>query len=353
MGGLLGSVDPGHQRKCDFCRSSEKWLSKHWLITKMRMPMTGYSNKRKVLLHIGWPKTGTTTVQKHGFNLLSGYRYLGKVPFETEKERIFFQLTHLVAYASPEKFETMHGAMFRALVQLEEHLFGSVDVSIPAIISEEAFLSVLLKPSDHQHHGYSTASLNQVIERLAKLEELWNVSFEIMITERDPMELLHAYYAQLYHIIRRFDGLKTFRGYLEVGTKDMPARDLGFRYLRTGVVSSAFREQFGEEHVHVIHMKQLFLPGQILLSRWYPGLPDMPLRDSEIENRRSVEKGVKVAHLRPLWEKRAKFRLKDLITDVRQLYKMRYGSHAELEVMIKAEEKDVELVRAFMNDRAE
>lgn len=315
--------------------------------------MTGYRTKRKVLLHIGWPKTGSTTLQMHGFNLLSGFRYLGKVPFAMEKERIFFQVTYLTAYASPEKFDSMHGTMFRALLHLEEQLFGNVDETMPAIISEEAFLSVLLKPSDHQHHGYSTASLTQVVERLAMLEELWNVSFEIMITERDPMDLLHAYYAQLFHIMRRFEGLQTFSGYIEVGTKDIPARDLGFRYLRSGVVVNAFRIRFGHERVHTIHMKELFVPGKILLSRWYPELPDMLLQDSDIENRRSVGNGVKMAHLRPLWKTRDKFRLRAFMKDVWQLYKVRHATHAELEVEVKAEQRHVEVVRAYMKNHVE
>ncbi|MBK7382269.1 MAG: hypothetical protein IPI81_02880 [Flavobacteriales bacterium] len=106
----------------------------------------------------------------------------------------------------------------------------------------------------------------------SKLEEYWNVSFDILITEREPLELLHAYYAQMYHILSNVSGLSTFKDYIQAGVSNEPSKDLGFRYLKPGVVTKAFVDGFGAERVFTIPMKELFEPGCVRLGLWHPFL---------------------------------------------------------------------------------
>lgn len=310
--------------------------------------MNQYRTPRRILLHIGWPKTGTTTLQKHGLNRADGFRYLGKVPFAPGKAAMMFKLVHLVAYCSEEKFDSMQGQVLAGLQELEVGLFGDVDAAVPAIISEEGFLSALLKPSDHQHHGFSTASLRQMADRLARLQDLWNVSFEVLFTERDPMQLLHSYYAQLHHILTRFKGLGSFQEYIAVGTSDLPAQDLGFRYLRAGHVAAVIGDRLGADRVFAIAMQDLFTPGAIHLGRWHPDLKDIQLDPMSVENRRTVPGGYKVAHLRPLWVKKTAFRLGPFVNEVRSLYRIRHSEHKDLEVRIEATPADSDRLFAFL-----
>lgn len=243
----------------------------------------------------------------------------------------------------------MEQRVFHGIIEQERMLFGEIVPGVPAIISEEGFLSTLLKPSDHQHHGYSTASLQQITGRLAMLGERWNVQFEILITEREPMELLHAYYAQLFHIFRKFQGLDSFRNYIQSGTSDVPSKDLGFHYLKPGVVSNAFRERFGEEHVFTISMSDLFSPGKIHMNRWHPRLQDLELKESHVENRRTVAKKVKMAHFRPIWDKKASFKTFDFLRDVRWNYRIKYSDHDKLEVPIIITDEELGRLNEFFN----
>lgn len=311
--------------------------------------MSGYTLKRKVLLHIGWPKTGTTTLQNYSFKRVTGYRYFTKVSFNAEKERYLWELVYHVCYASTEKFESMHQQIFEGLLEFEKGLFGNVDESVPIILSEEGLLGTLLKPSVHQHHGYSTASLIQMVDRLLKLEEYWNVSFDILITEREPIELLHSYYAQLHHIISKVNGLGTFKDYIATGVSNLPLKDLGFRYLKPGAITKAFQERFGADRIFPISMKELFEPGVVRLGKWHSSLNDVEAGTQERENVRSVGKDTKVTHHRPIWVKPKPFKLRPFAQDVKAMYMARHASHDKLEVMVKVRPEDKQRIEEFLS----
>lgn len=306
---------------------------------------------RTIILHLGWPKTGTTTLQRHVFPKLKGFRYLGKTPFDAKANGHVYRLVYALAYASLECFEDDVLGLQNELMALEEDRFGDVDTSSPAIISEEGVLSSLLKPSNHQHHGYSTASLEQLVSRLLRLEELWGVRFELLVSERDAMEILHSYYAQMYHVFRTIKGLETFRTYINVGTSDRTARDLGFRYLRPGYVHDALVKGFGEGRVHCIQMKDLFTDSEVRLSTWFHGFPEDFRGSFTGENRRSVSKDVRITHHRPIWSPKEPFRLRGFLSAVRTLYRERYLSHEKLEIPVLMTESDRELIKGYLQRR--
>src|SRR5690606_2075365 len=158
------------------------------------------------------------------------------------------------AYASRERFEETRMTLLEELESQERTLFGDVDPAIPWILSDEGILSSLLKPSLHQHHGYSTASLEQITERLLILEQEWQVTFDILLVERDPKEVLHAYYAQLYHLFNKIPGLKSFQDYVNTGTNAPSMQDLGFRYLRPGYTTGLLRKHLGAERIFSIQL---------------------------------------------------------------------------------------------------
>jgi hypothetical protein len=313
------------------------------------MSLMGYSTKRKVLLHIGWPKTGTTTLQSHSFKKVKDYRYLTKVSFNAEKERYLWELVYHLCYASEEKFRSMDRQVFEGLLGFEKELFGNVDESMPIILSEEGILSTLLKPSIHQHHGYSTASLSQIVDRIKRLEEHWNVSFDILICEREPIELLHSYYAQLHHIISKVNGLGTFRDYIRTGVADLPLKDLGFRYLKAGTVAKAFQDRLGVGRVFSISMKELFQPEVVRLGSWHPSLNDVTTEANERENIRSAGKNVKITHHRPIWVKSKPFALRPFLRDVKALYMARHAPHEKLEIMVEVRPEDKSRLTEFLS----
>lgn len=299
------------------------------------------------MLHIGWPKTGTTTLQKHVFPKLAGYRYLGTFPGDWTKSHCTTEMAHLLAFASVEKIHRLQAMLWESLRAKEIELFGTVDESIPLILSEEAILSSLLRVSDHHHHGYCTASLEQVLDRLLFLEESWNVSFDILLSERDPIEILHAFYAQLFFLFRTVSDLDSFPKYLATGLREHPMRDLGFAYLKPGYTLHRLHQRMGAERVFNIMMEDLFTPTMVRLNKWYPAFPDVPITAMQVENKRSLSNDTKLSHFRPIWVKRKPFHLKEFLRTVKRMYMEKHASHDKLEVPIILLDKDRKTLSNF------
>ncbi|MGB3868924.1 MAG: hypothetical protein WA937_05605 [Flavobacteriales bacterium] len=303
--------------------------------------------KRKVVLHIGWPKTGTTTLQKHVFPQLTGYRYLGTFPDDWTKSNCTTEIVHLLAFASVEKIDRLQALLWESIRAKEIELFGTVDESIPLILSEEAILSSLLRVSDHQHHGFCTASLEQILDRLLFLEARWNVLFDILLSERDPIEILHAYYAQAFFLFRRVPALDSFPKYLATGLREHPMRDLGFTYLKPGYALRRIQQRMGKERVFSIAMKHLFTTTIVQMNKWYPAFPEVPITATQVENKRSLSKNTKLSHFRPLWVKRKPFHLKEFLRSVKWIYMEKHAGHDKLEVPIILLDKDRKALSNF------
>ena len=302
-----------------------------------------------MLLHVGWPKTGTSTLQKHVLSKVPGHRYLGKYPFNGEQNRHTFDLVYLLAYASKERFERSAGAVLEQLRKIEQERFGNVDPTLPMIISEEGILSALLKPSDHQHHGISTASWTQIVHRVDALEETWGMRIDLLMTQRDPIEVLHAYYAQMYHVFSRFPGMGNLRSYLSQGVAGSLHVDLGFENLIPGWLETIALQRQGIGRFYAIAMADLFEDRSIRLSAWHPTLQDMEVEGTEKENVRSREKGVKISHIHPIWQEARPFRIVDFLRRVRTMYRRLYLPHERLEVPIVLEAQDRNMIAAFLH----
>lgn len=306
------------------------------------------SGKRRVVLHIGWPKTGTTTLQKHVFPKFDEYRYLGNFPSDFAKSHCTTEMTHLLAFASVEKIDQLQRSLWVALQAKEAELFGNVDMNIPLILSEEAILSSLLRVSDHQHHGYCTASLEQILQRLLFLEERWNITFDFLLCERDPIEILHSFYAQGFHLYRRVPSLDSFLKYVAAGLTEHPMHDLGFAYLKPGYVIERLHHHMGKDRVFSIHMTSLFTANTIRMASWYPGFPDVPASETRVENRRTLSADTKLSHFRPKWIKKKRFQLLPFLRKVKWMYMVEHADHGQLEVPIILQDKERQALAFFL-----
>lgn len=258
--------------------------------------------KRKFILHCGWPKTGSTSLQRHVFPNLRGLRYAGKKPFSST--RIFPEFTHLVCFASEAYFERNAGKFYESLTRWEAEKFGDVGLE-PLLFSDEAIFSSLIDPVDHGWRGVSVTSPALIATRLQRLESLWSVELSVLWVERDPADLLHSHYAQDYNVFAKIPAIDTLDKYIQLGLSQTDAVDLGFDSLRPDAVYEAFRKCFAESRLHRIEMSELFGPGYARLDRWYPfGVDRMPVA---AENVRSADASVKIAHHRPLWIGRSSF----------------------------------------------
>jgi hypothetical protein len=95
-------------------------------------------------------------------------------------------------------------------------------------------------------------------------------------------------------------------------------------------------------------MDQLFRQNAIHLGRWYPSFQDVASENIAVENRRSADVNVKIAHLRPSWVKRQRFRPMPFLRAIMRSYRERYADHAKLEVPIVLGEQERSSLQEFL-----
>lgn len=214
--------------------------------------------------------------------------------------RLAQRLVHQLAYATDAAFEAALATARSDLHADERALFQDVVPGLPLILSEEGLTSVMLRVVDHMNFGCAVACPRQIARRLDRWAQAAEVEIEILLVERNPVDVLHGYYAQHFHLFRKIRRISTFEKYLDLGLRDDPMVDLGFRILKPGVLRSVFED--AGHVVRTIGLKDLLRDGVAHLPDWsdtFPTTAEAP----KAQNVRSREKGVKITHLRPSWIK--------------------------------------------------
>lgn len=137
--------------------------------------------KRRIVLHIGLPKTATSTLQKCVFPKFE-IRYLGvNQPRDSEQDSVY---TDLLEYTSSEYAST------EALTSLRKKITSLItdDEILPLVISEEMFCI------DEVH-----VSWQNKVERLGRVFSGFNI--EVLVTVRKPLEAMYSLYVELFNNI--------------------------------------------------------------------------------------------------------------------------------------------------------
>jgi hypothetical protein len=134
---------------------------------------------RKVLVHVGPQKTGTTTLQTDVFPVLDGINYIGRKHRQHGIDRLF---TDICKYC----FSKEHDQSLRA--ELQERL-ACISFEVPLVISEEWFST----DYDGLYKG-NGCKWQDKITRLSTL--LSNYEVVWIITRRDPVDALFSVFCQ-------------------------------------------------------------------------------------------------------------------------------------------------------------
>lgn len=208
-------------------------------------------NRIPVIVHPGYPKTASTTLQKHYFHKIGGLDYVGKHYGKGERWKYGLApaVKHLIVADEDRLAE--QGDEFRQA--LREAYDGR-----PLLISEERILGSIITPRVDDYGLTRRSNAYAVARAIRRLfsEELFDV--RIVLSIRAQAGLLPSKYAQSFaqtyaHIPR----LKTFDRFVgDILESDDSFLRPGLNYLTT---VNAFEEVFGGEHV-------LLLPFELIQS---------------------------------------------------------------------------------------
>jgi hypothetical protein len=151
------------------------------------------SQKRKFLIHIGFPKTATTMLQRQVFPYCHSYRYLGK--YDGINDLNLFPVPNFIgrlAYGSELDLEFAF-QKFDAFIKNEEmRRYSTIDENIPILMSFETFTFVVFKPFNFTM-GVWGADPSRIFERLHRFGEKFGYDLRILLMERDEKEIIHKF----------------------------------------------------------------------------------------------------------------------------------------------------------------
>jgi hypothetical protein len=157
---------------------------------------------RKVYLHIGLPKAGTTTLQIEVFPNFKNVRYLGKFSENMTVLGNRFtpnSLSRFYAFClhGIQNQESVFKEFNLYLEHTENTIYSGIDNSIPILLSEECFISSFFNPIyRNDRYGYTKPDFQKFIERLISFFDKYNYDLELLFVDRNPKDLLLSMYLE-------------------------------------------------------------------------------------------------------------------------------------------------------------
>ncbi|NMP16500.1 hypothetical protein [Thalassotalea sp. Y01] len=139
---------------------------------------------KKVIIHIGVPKTATTLLQQHVFpNITDHIDYIGVIqPRTSKQDPLYSELWNLVCLDEAEYEVKLDDVKARVRQRVNSN-------NLPLVISEECFCL----------NSGETLWQNKLI-RLGEVFCEYNV--QILITTREPVSALFSFYVELYNSLK-------------------------------------------------------------------------------------------------------------------------------------------------------
>ena len=198
--------------------------------------------KGEIIIHVGYPKTGTTTLQKHFFPFIDEIDYLGK--FDDEGSMFSFNKNMI------------NELIFNDQLLGVDKFLSTLPEFKKSLLSEESFLSNTLRVS-RINGADVVADPHTLIKNLRNTFEKSRCDVKVIITIRRQDEMLLSLYAQSYtHYYSGQKRFNTFDKFLDFFDKEKKGLNLysSLDYLK---MADLFSDAFGEENVSILAFEHL------------------------------------------------------------------------------------------------
>lgn len=199
--------------------------------------------KPNIIIHIGYPKTGTTTLQNHLFSKHSGINYI------QNKKHPFAELIHSL-YFDRENSVKRNLPYFRDILQNEVEKHDKQNVYVFSSESLTSFsMFFRFSPSPYVW----TLEPNSVARKLFTVfcETGIFSNVKIIMSIRLQSELLKSMYAQVYNLVfKRFNATKDFQRFLQYALIENPNQFISDVLQYDGIVEN-YEDLFGIGNVDV------------------------------------------------------------------------------------------------------
>lgn len=190
---------------------------------------------KKLLIHLGYPKTATTTIQNRFFSKHPKINYLGR-PFLNEE---ISKAMYIISDYDDLIFD-----------HYLDFLVGVFDKNL-----QENKINIL--SSEHHTHkftlilgGAAERNLGLIAKRLALiLKQIEDIEIQFLFTLRNPISMFESYYIQKYNDFKKTD-LNSFEKFYNYSIANL---DHGFMLsLDYNCVISYYEKLFGKQNINIL-----------------------------------------------------------------------------------------------------
>jgi hypothetical protein len=202
---------------------------------------------KELFIHIGFPKTATTTFQKYVFPKHSQIDYLRK-----EGRNVSF--INELFYARENSF-SKHAISYSR----ELHALASNSAHKKLVYSEESLTSFSMFFRFSPHPYIFTTEPNSIARKLKMCfpEANNGLTPKIIISIRRQDELIKSMYAQVYNLVfKRFSSTKTFQKFLQYSFDDNKSGFIADSLLYNELIGQ-YEALFGQKNVFVSVFEEL------------------------------------------------------------------------------------------------
>ncbi|WP_155996123.1 hypothetical protein [Thioalkalivibrio sp. ALJ7] len=207
-------------------------------------------SEKKLVLHIGYPKTGTTTIQKKWLS-----RFDNQInPFsqEPEKRELKKRVAGMFRKHAPEDWRTKWGE------ETARMLWATVDrYEIPFVYSHEGLsIPFFYRPVKQPMFLGVESRQFPVAAHLARLIEHKpsHISVDVVVTVRNQVEWLASLYAQQSHLMKA-PSQEDFEARTRNILREPATRGSGF--IEYNALYQALSGVIGKSHVHMLFLEEI------------------------------------------------------------------------------------------------
>ena len=254
----------------------------------------------KLIIHIGYPKTATTSLQKDFFPKIRNVNYLGTISTQKGSYKLvndsLTKILYELMYSSDSNWE-------KSLKLHQEYFNKALNSSMVNLLSYEQliFHSTFYKNINGK---LFKPSVEMISQRLSQL--FIDIEITIVITLRKQVELISSLYAEAYqHHYRTDSNLNSFDKYLDAINDGFLNDVLNFNSL-----IECYSNQFGKDSIKILVYEEMKIEEKSFLNK----LNRIIGSNSDIEglsqlNVRKTKKG-KISKSITLYEILGKIKLK-------------------------------------------
>lgn len=204
--------------------------------------------KKKIVIHVGYPKTGTTTLQKHFFPKVENYTFIGRCKSEEYMDRYKLIASDSFINLILEDFVDFNQNRIKDTI-LNHH-------STSFIISEENFLALSFRENLFKGRRVVPDFLLSA-KKLRDVFDLDKFDVKIIFTIRRQQDLIPSLYAQSYtksySKSSEYNSFAKFLSYFETKRCNELNKLIDFNF-----VVDEYIKLFGYENIKVYLAEELF-----------------------------------------------------------------------------------------------